>query len=278
MKNLIMKSKILLVLGFCVVLMSACKKDDDAVAKKLVQSFNVALNTSNALPSVTGRDDSGNISMELYDDNSLDFTITADNLASSDELKAAHIHTGDVVSTGGIVITLVDGTDIKFSGNTASGTLSLSAAEVSTLKGSGVYVNVHSKEVGSGLLRGQIDQVIDAAYNVSLSPANAVPAITGRNETGAAYFRLVGSTMYYKVVVSDLDASDAIVAGHIHEGAAGANGGIVVSLAMTDNAQLAITKSVELSSELLNKVKNDQVYVNIHSSQVGSGLLRGQIR
>ena len=99
------------------------------------------------------------------------------------------------MSTGDVEITLVDGTDITFSGNTASGTITLTAAEITTLQGSDVYVNVHSTESPAGLVRGQIDQTIDNAYNVALSPSNAVPPIVGRSEEGNAYFRLVGRVL-----------------------------------------------------------------------------------
>lgn len=259
--------------------LTSCSKDDDSQTKKtLLQSFDISLDNANSIPMVVGRNETGNIQMSLYDDNSLEFTITINNLSTTDGLTAAHIHTGDVVSTGSVAITLVDGSTISFSGNTATGTITLSTSQISILKGNNVYVNVHSTESASGLVRGQIDQTIDNAYNVALSPANEIPAVMGRSETGTAYFRLVGSTMYYKTIVNDLDGTDAITAGHIHEGSSTVNGGILINLELTDNAQLDITKTIILSTTELSKINNDELYVNIHSNQVGSGLLRGQIR
>ena len=256
-----------------------CNNDDDgSIAKTLIQAFDVALNTSNSIPAVTGRNETGNITMDLFDDNSLEFTITINNLSSTDELIASHIHNGDLVSTGGIEITLVDAIDISYSGNTASGTVMLTASQISALQGDDVYVNVHSTEFPSGLVRGQIDKTISNAYNVALSPLNEVPPVMGRSERGNAYFRLVGSDMYYKVAVTDLQATDAIIGGHIHEGMPIENGGVIIDLEITDNTQLDITKNITLGSVELDKVKNAQVYVNIHSNQEPAGLLRGQIR
>jgi len=252
--------------------------DDDSTSKISLQTFDIALNSSNSIPTVTGRSEAGNITMNLFDDNTLEFTITISNLSSTDELTAAHVHSADPVSTGGIDITFVDGTDIAFSGNTASGTITLTAAQISILQGSDVYVNVHSTESPAGLVRGQIDQTIDNAYNVALSPSNAVPPIVGRSEEGNAYFRLVGSTMYFKVSVSNLDTADAIIAGHIHEGSSTVTGDVLIGLDITDGAQLDVTKSIMLSSAELVNVNNDVVYVNIHSTQEPAGLLRGQIR
>tara|TARA_B110000908_G_C10151696_1_gene401647 strand:- start:134 stop:847 length:714 start_codon:yes stop_codon:yes gene_type:complete len=236
------------------------------------------LDNANSIPMVSGRSETGTIDMQLYDDNSLEFTITINDLSATDVLTAAHVHTGDVVSTGAVVIGLVDGATIMFSGNTANGTLMLDASQISALNGDDVYVNVHSTENPSGLVRGQIDVAIDNSYNVALSTDNEVPSVTGRSETGVTYFRLVNSTMYYKVVVNDLEVSDAITKGHIHEGATGINGSVFINLEITDNTQLDTVKSVTLNASDLAKINNDQLYVNIHSSQVASGLIRGQIR
>lgn len=263
-------------IGFLLTL--GCNNDDDSITKILLQSFDIELNTSNSIPTVTGRNETGNITMNLFDDNSLEFTITINNLSSTDALSASHVHTGDLVSTGSVEITLVDGSDITFSGNTASGTIILTANQISVLQGSDVYVNVHSTDIPMGLVRGQIDKIISNAYNVALSPLNEVPPIMGRSEEGNAHFRLVGSTMYYKVTVTNLDKTDAISGGHIHEGSSTVNGGVLIDLEISDNDQLDVTKSITLSSVELDKVNNDELYVNIHSNQVPSGLLRGQIR
>lgn len=272
------KIKIGLMLVLCALVTFACKDDEDPPAKVELMSFDIMLDNAYSIPMVTGRSETGNIQMSLYDDKSLTFTITINGLMSSDVLTMAHVHNGDVVTAGGVAITLVDGTNIAFSGNMATGTITLTDDQITTLQGNDIYVNVHSTEQPSGLVRGQIDQTIDNAYNVSLSPANEIPAINDRNETGLAYIRIVGSTMFYKVIVNDLEASDAITAGHIHEGSATVNGGVLVNLDITGDSELEKTKSLSLSNEELNKINNDELYVNIHSNQYAGGLLRGQIR
>lgn len=272
------KIKIGMMLVLCALVTFACEDDEDTPAKVELQSFDIMLDNAYSIPIVTGRSETGNIQMRLYDDNSLTFTITIDNLMASDDLTVAHVHTGDVVTAGSVAITLVDGTDIAFSGNMATGTINLTADQINTLQGDDVYVNVHSSDQASGLVRGQIDQTIDNAYNVTMSSANEIPAIIDRNETGEAYIRILGNTMYYKVIVNDLEASDAITAGHIHEGSATVNGGVLVNLGITANAELEQTKSLTLSTDELSKINNDELYVNIHSTQYPGGLLRGQIR
>ena len=67
--------------------------------------------------------------------------------------------------------------------------------------------------------------------------------------------------MFYKVIVNDLYPTDAIAAGHIHNGASTANGRVLLNLEMTNTAQLNSTKSLTLSAENLTKVTNDVLYV-----------------
>lgn len=268
-----------LMISFLVFVLTGCSNEENTQpAKTIVKSFNVALNTSNSIPVVNSRNETGSIQMNLYSDNSLEFTISVNNLASTDALTVAHVHSGDVLSTGGVLIGLVDNSTISFSESKAYGTISLSLDQVSALKGDNVYVNVHSNEEQSGLLRGQIDKEINNAYNILLSPSNSVPAITDRAETGIFYMRLVGSMLYYKVVVNNLKSGDAITAAHIHEGNATSNGGVFVNLNIGSTSQLDTSLSISLDTEGVSKLNTDELYVNVHSRDYSSGLLRGQIR
>lgn len=265
---------------FCTVLLGFTTSCTDSVdpGPAISGAANIALNTENEIPMVENRDETGNFQMVLYQDNTLKFSITLDNLSGSDNLTAAHIHTGDPVSTGAPMITLVDGTSISFQGNQAAGNLQLTEAEIATLLGGDVYVNVHSVEHPAGLVRGQLDKVVSEAYNVMLSPSNEVPAVTGRNDSGIAIFRVVGEDVYYKVTVTDLEATDAVTAGHIHEGDATENGTVFLNLELTDATQFGVSKSFTLDENKLDKLKTDPLYVNIHSTDHPSGLMRGQIR
>lgn len=274
-----MKTKYLFfILGFCLISMTQCDDDNDISTKTVVESFDIKLSSSNSIPNIMDRNETGNIQMYLYSDNSLEFTITINNLVETDTLTTAHVHNGNVVSTGSVAITLVDASDIKFEENIAKGSIKLTNLEVINLYANDVYINVHSKESSSGLLRGQVNKTVDQAYNIILSPENEIPVVSDRNEDASAYFRIIGSKMYYKIIINNL-ADDAIITGaHIHEGSSTVNGGVFLNLDITDNDQLNIMKSISLSESELSKIKNDKLYVNIHSSDVPSGLLRGQIR
>ena len=173
---------------------------------------------------------------------------------------------------------MVDGSSISFQGNQAIGSIQLTETEVAALLGGDVYVNVHSADSPAGLVRGQLDKQVNNAFNVVLSPGNEIPAITGRNDSGMAIIRIVGEEVYYKVTVADLEATDAITAGHIHEGEATENGTVFQNLEITDASQLDVTKTITLDENKLAKLKEDPLYVNIHSTEHPDGLMRGQIR
>jgi len=266
---------------FCTVLLgftTSCLDSNGDAGRIITGSANITLNTENEIPMVENRDETGSFQMVIYDDNTLSFTITVNDLLGGDNLTAAHIHAGDPVSTGAPVITLVDGTSVSFQGNKATGSIQLTEAEVTSLLGGDLYVNVHSTDIPSGLVRGQLDKAVDAAYNVVLSPSNEIPAITGRTDSGIAIIRVAEETVYYKVIVSDLAGGDAITAGHIHEGDATENGTVFQNLEITDASQLGVTKTLTLDENKISKLKEDPLYVNIHSTDHASGLMRGQIR
>lgn len=270
--------KIVRMISFTGLLVAlGCNNDDDR-AKALLATFIVPINCPNSIPMVIGRGESGMAVLKLYADNTLFFRITVGNLSASDYLTVAHIHSGDVVSTGDVVIMLVDGVAASFSGGTAEGIMQLTQEQASFMRENPAYININSLEKPQGLLRGQIGQHITHACSTALSPNNEIPPVVGRNETGNAYIRVVGNVMYYKIEVSDLATADAVTAGHIHEGTALQSGNIFLGLGIFDNTQLSTVKSLQLSNADLYRLRTESLYINIHSSQEPMGLIRGQIR
>ena len=65
---------------------------------------------------------------------------------------------------------------------------------------------------------------------------------------------------------------------HIHEGAAGVNGGIVVSLTPPDESGTS-SGCVEADRGLIKDIRKDPAgyYVNVHTTEYPSGAIRGQL-
>jgi len=268
------------------ILFSGCSGDGDDSGPSnpieppvtLVETFQIDLSAQYSIPANTSSNATGMATLELFSDNSLKYSITVSGMANADELTTAHIHMADLVSTGIISMTLVNGTDRTFNGNTASGSINISNQDKNILQGNDIYLNVHSNNYPSGLARGSIDEVIDFAMDIDLSPNNNVPPLMGRGETGTTFLRLSSkSVLYYKFNVNDLDMSDELKSAHIHIGMADETGPVFQTLAI-DPSDFEVSKSFLLSEADRMTFLTDYLYVNVHTNQEQAGLMRGQIR
>lgn len=113
--------------------------------------------------------------------------------------------------------------------------------------------------------------------SVSMSTKFEVPAVANRNETATAELQLLSdNTLKYNIVISNLTAGDAIAAAHIHLGNAGVSGGVYIPFAGPFTGS-TITGTVQLTAGQADTLKTKEAYVNVHTSQAGGGLVRGQI-
>jgi CHRD domain len=124
-------------------------------------------------------------------------------------------------------------------------------------------------------------------YVAQLSSANEVPAIPG-GASGTATFTLTGKSLSYVVSVNGLSGPAA--ASHIHQGAAGTNGGILYpfTAAPVQSGQVASgtidltqpisngTSSISGDS-LLSLLTQGLLYTNVHTAAHVGGEIRGQI-
>jgi len=124
-------------------------------------------------------------------------------------------------------------------------------------------------------------------YLAQMSGANEVPAVT-TGASGTATFTLSGKSLSYVVTVNGLSGNAA--ASHIHVGAAGSNGGIVVpfNAAAVQSGQVAsgtidLTQPVSNGTSsisgdsLLTLLNKGLLYTNVHTAANPTGEIRGQI-
>jgi hypothetical protein len=114
-------------------------------------------------------------------------------------------------------------------------------------------------------------------FDATLSAAAEVPP-TGITATGTATFTVRGSMLSWTVAVVGIDS---VTAGHIHAGAAGDNGGIMVDLGLTPTGvgftgTLAID-SATVADSVLVRMRAGTAYVNVHTKANPAGAIRGQI-
>ena len=242
-------------------------------------NFHAQLSGENEVPPVT-TDATGLITATLTGDQ-LTIEGSFENLSS--DYSASHIHTGAAGENGGVLTALTAdvSTDNRSATYTAaSNTFTLTSEQIDLLNQKGLYINVHTANFGSGELRGQLIENIDIEFAANLSGSNEVPSII-TSAGGSVTATLNGNQLVIEGSFENLSGDYA--ASHIHSGMAGQNGGVVVALSPTVNADnksgtfAAASNTFELTAEQMTTLENQGMYINIHSSTFAGGELRGQL-
>ena len=179
---------------------------------------------------------------------------------------AAHIHTGTVGITGSVAFGL--GSNIN-PNTLVSGTLQFDDLHIATLETGGYYANVHTLAHPSGEIRGQIGPIQRyLAFKADLNGTNEVPSTT-TSATGSATFVL--DSLSDQLAYRWSSANMTPTAVHIHSGAVGITGSVVVPLDITGSGSVTLT-ALQAASLLMNGY-----YINVHSADFPNGEIRGQI-
>ncbi len=180
------------------------------------------------------------------------------------------------------------------------------AAGVATLRGmfenpAGYYVNLHSTVHPGGVIRGQVMRAESTTLLGLMSPANEVPAITNVTASGVGTIEAVRAYSNGRLAagVVSFDVSyaipgDSTITGlHIHSGAAGVNGPVIINTGITGAAPViapangigSIVIPVEVNTGVAAQVSTleglfdapGDYYINLHTSVNPGGLIRSQM-
>jgi hypothetical protein len=112
-------------------------------------------------------------------------------------------------------------------------------------------------------------------YTAGLSGANEVGSAGDPDGAGLAIITINGTQVAYTILVSGVDAPTAA---HIHRGAAGVNGDIVVNFNPSFVAGSAFG-TVNATQEIVNEITANPAgfYVNVHNGPFPNGAVRGQL-
>ena len=260
------------------LLLAACNKDEvspPTPAPTVVKEFSIKMSAANEVAANT-RPETSTASLKIFSDNSVTLSSTFSNFTAGDTIKAAHIHVGDAVSNGSIVLPF---TVVVAGANVEAKATNVRQSLIDSLKNNVTefYANIHSAQLPGGLARGQIGKNILQAYTVSLNGANEPTPVT-TTATGIAIVRIdEDNKLISKITISNLETADTLRFAHVHIGASGVNGPIITNLANTRN-DFAITQTKTISAGLGDSIATRMVYVNVHSNFSPGGKLRGQIR
>jgi hypothetical protein len=109
-----------------------------------------------------------------------------------------------------------------------------------------------------------------------LSASREVPKPKGvpAGATGTFTGTLVGRKVKFKLTFAKL--SGKALAAHIHKGAPGKAGAVLVALC--GPCKSGVTKTVTVSSAARNAIERNGTYVNVHTKKNAAGEIRGQVK
>ncbi len=220
------------------------------------------------------------------DETAITYIVTYSGL--SGPAVAAHIHTGAAGANGGVILPLAVSASpmvgtLTAANFTASGAIATFAQAVAAIKAGNTYFNVHTAAYAGGEVRGQIMAKGDAFF-ASLAGFQETPVVaTSATGSGWVLVSTDGSTLTYYVAYSGL--SGPAVAAHIHTGAAGSAGGVILPLVVSASpmvgtltaADFKASGSITTFAEAVAAIKAGDTYFNVHTAANPGGEIRGQI-
>ena len=110
-------------------------------------------------------------------------------------------------------------------------------------------------------------------YEVNLSGNNEVPPVK-TDASGSGSFQInPDHTVAAKVSVTGMQATAA----HIHEGAAGTNGPVIIPFTKTADNTFAAPPDAKLTDAQFMSYQAGNLYMNVHSAKYPGGELRAQL-
>lgn len=137
-------------------------------------------------------------------------------------------------------------------------------------------------------------------FSVQLSAANEVPPVTNAESGGRGTVAITfnvprdsagnpsgNGTVTFTMQLSGFPAGTPAVGAHIHPGAAGVNGGVIVSTGLSPTAPVVLgdgtanltIQNIPLSRELAAQIMANPAgfYFNVHTPTNPGGAIRGQL-
>lgn len=237
------------------------------------KQWQVSMSAAFTVPANTSRTDHAVANLYITSDNQLYYDVYFDaNLNASDTPTSVKLYTGAAAENGTVLLDLHNGT---FTNREVKGNIALDDATQTKLLAAGtntIYLQVNSTMASTGLVRGQIDKAVTAAYDIDLAKYSSTVNTTA---TGKAYIRILAdNSVSYQVVVNSLPTTDALTTAHIHKTADNSTVLVLAASAADFNKVMGTTVTAALAASL----NADNLYVDVHSTQYPSGLLKGTIR
>jgi hypothetical protein len=124
------------------------------------------------------------------------------------------------------------------------------------------------------LLSGCADMTLSNGSKVTLSGSQEVPPVT----TAASGTGTITVSPDKSVSGSITTTGIAAIAAHIHEGAPGKNGPVIIPMVKTADNVWSVTAGAKLTDAQHESYRAGNLYVNVHSAAHKGGEIRGQLQ
>lgn len=198
-------------------------------------------------------------------------TFTASLTVSGMTANAAHIHRGVPGSNGPIVFPLTETSSGSGEWVSAPGA-TLDEAQLAQLRAGELYFNAHSTLFPDGEIRGQIGRDVGRSLLTALE--EVPPTLSTATGSGSLVVDPATRAATGSITLNGITATQA----HVHIGATGVNGPIIVPLANTAADVWSVPANTTLTAEQFAAFKRNDLYYNAHSAEFPGGEIRGQIR
>ena len=188
---------------------------------------------------------------------------------------AAHVHDGFAGQNGPVAVGLTESTSTPGTWEFAP-SAALTAAQVQKLLAGGLYLNAHSAAFPGGEIRGQIVPSNITVGFATLEGLQEVPGVTtdGSAQGAVTINRDTGLATIHLTARGVVDPTAA----HLHDGAGGRNGPVVISLTQDGSAPSHWSATDQpVSAAILASFDAGATYLNMHTSAHPGGEVRGQV-
>jgi hypothetical protein len=186
-----------------------------------------------------------------------------------------HIHKGEIGATGSVVVPL----QTPSAAGTSSGCTPVARTLVTAILGDpgSYYLNVHTSEFAAGAVRGQLTGTATASFGRVV--AVDLKGTSEPNATGTAVVRIRKDAGLVCYRLHAANVTLPTTAAHIHRGAAGVNGPVVVPFTgpgADGNSSGCVTASpAAVIDEIIANPAG--FYVNVHTTEHPAGAIRAQL-